>query len=258
MSVEPIPFGDEIESSIRSFNKKAAGALAPAFLRALTNATEIFVRKDLGERFFAGAMSGGIMIWGVALLVTYFADNAAGELLHELGFHLLGRILGHHIIGVILNLGLMASFMYFANENAQRLQQFRNEGKTYHSMSRGVPRWGDDPMRNLGIQVGIIAVLLLFAPLTAILFGISRYLSAQEAAKQQAAMYDRYLDAMDAKIEGEHLQDALMGKCAPEVTYLYKPLPANMNPELRENVAAAATGKPVKIVVQAPKPARTV
>jgi hypothetical protein len=27
-----------------------------------------------------------------------------------------------------------------------------------------------------------------------------------------------------------------------------------MNPELRENVAAAATGKPVKILVQAPKP----
>jgi hypothetical protein len=41
------------------------------------------------------------------------------------------------------------------------------------------------------------------------------------------------------------------------VTYLYKPLPANMNPELRENVAAAATGKPVKILVQAPKPKAT-
>jgi hypothetical protein len=202
-------------------------------------------------------MSGGILIWGVALLVTYFTDSVAGEMLYEMGLHSLGRILGHHIVGVILNLGLLASFMYFANENAQRLQQFRAEGKTYHSMSRGIPRWSNEAQIDIGIQAGIFIALFLFAPLTAILFGISRYLSALAAAKQQAAMYDRYLDAMDAKIEGEYLQDALMGKCAPEVTYLYKPLPANMNPELRENVAAAATGKPVKILVQAPKPKAT-
>ena len=67
-------------------------------------------------------------------------------------------------------------------------------------------------------------------------------------------MYDRYLDVMNAKIEGEHLNDALLGKCAPEVTYLYKPLPTNMKPDLRENIAAAAVGKPVKIIAQTPTP----
>jgi hypothetical protein len=254
MSVEEIPFGNEIESSIRSFNKKAAGAMVPVFVRSLTNATEIFFRKDLGERFFTGAMSGGILIWGVAMFLTFFTDTLIGDLLRGVGCYFLAKTLGNHIMGILLNAALLVAFMYFANENARRLQQFRAEGKTYHSMSRGIPRWGDNAMTHIGIQFAIGVTLLLFAPLSGILFGFSRYLSAQEAAKQQAAMYDRYLDAQDAKIEGEYLQDALLGKCAPEVTYLYKPLPTGMNGDLRENVAAAAVGKPVKILGQAPKP----
>jgi hypothetical protein len=42
----------------------------------------------------------------------------------------------------------------------------------------------------------------------------------------------------------------------PEIACLYKPLPSTLKPELRENIAAAAVGKPVKILAQAPKPTR--
>jgi hypothetical protein len=240
---DEIPFGDYFDKELRQFNRKAAGALAPVFVRSLTNATEIFLRKDLGERFFSGAMSGGILIWGLASCLTYCSDSLVGEFLHNLGQHSLAQILGNHVVGLILNIALLGTFMYFASENAKRLQQFRADGRTYHSMSRGVPRWSNDPITNFVIQIGIFTLLLLFAPITAVLFGFSRYLSAAEAAKQEAA-----------KIEGEHLNDALLGKCAPEITYLYKPLPTSMKSETRENIAAAATGKPVKIIAQTPLP----
>jgi hypothetical protein len=79
-------------------------------------------------------------------------------------------------------------------------------------------------------------------------------MSAKLAAEQQAAIYARYLDALDAKIEQEYLEDAILGQCPTEITQLAKPLPPDMNPELRTNIAAAAVGKPAKIVAKAPKP----
>lgn len=124
---------------------------------------------------------------------------------------------------------------------------------TYHSRSRGQPRWSD-PANSFAVNLGAPLLLLMLAPVTGAAFLASQLISLSLAAQQQAALHDRYLDALDAQIEGELLQDALLGKCPPEITFLYKPLSPNLKPELRENIAAAAVGKPVKIVAQAPKP----
>jgi hypothetical protein len=99
----------------------------------------------------------------------------------------------------------------------------------------------------------ILVVLLFTAPIMALAFLVSMATSITQAAQQQAALYERYLDALDAQIEGEFLQEAILGKCPPEITNLYKPLPASLKPELRENIAAAAVGKPVNIVARPPK-----
>jgi hypothetical protein len=93
-----------------------------------------------------------------------------------------------------------------------------------------------------------MAVLFLFDLPAGILFVASISMSAKLAGEQQAAIYARYLDALDAKIEQEYLEKAILGKCPAEITQLHKPLPAAMNADLRENIAAAAVGKPVKIV----------
>jgi hypothetical protein len=117
-------------------------------------------------------------------------------------------------------------------------------------MSRGTLRWGNDTWI---VFVVIAAVLLLFNFFTFVLFVASYAMSAKISAEQQAAIYSRYLDSLDQKIEQEFLENAILGKCPTEITYLTKPLPADMNPELRNNIAAAAVGKPVKIVAQPPK-----
>jgi hypothetical protein len=96
-------------------------------------------------------------------------------------------------------------------------------------------------------------VLIIFAPVMGVVSIISMALSAKLEAAQQTALQDRYLDMLDAQIEGELLQGALLGKCPPEITFLYKPLPKTLKPELRENIAAAVVGKPVKIVAHRPR-----
>jgi hypothetical protein len=100
-----------------------------------------------------------------------------------------------------------------------------------------------------------LVVLFLTAPIMALAFLLSMAASNTLAAQQQTALYDRYLDALDAQIEGKYLQDAILGKCPPEITDLYKPLPATLKPELRENIAAAAVGKSVTIVAKTPRAA---
>jgi hypothetical protein len=96
----------------------------------------------------------------------------------------------------------------------------------------------------------IIAALFLFDLPAGILFVISMGMSAKIASEQQAAIYARYLDALDTKIEQEYLENAILGKCPTEITQLHKPLPGSLNADLRKNIAAAAVGKPVSIMVK--------
>lgn len=95
-------------------------------------------------------------------------------------------------------------------------------------------------------------VLLVCNIVSAVLLIVSFAMSAKLAAEQDAAVYGRYLDALDAQIEKEYLEKAILGKCPVEITQLNKPLPAAMKAELRGNIAAAAVGKPVKIVTATP------
>ena len=88
-----------------------------------------------------------------------------------------------------------------------------------------------------------------------ILFAVSCAVSAKLASEQEAAIYARYLDALDQKIEQEYLESAILGKSPTEITQLTKPLPAHMNADLRNNIAAAAVGRSVKIVAKGPKAA---
>jgi len=68
------------------------------------------------------------------------------------------------------------------------------------------------------VPYGIVIVLLLFDLPAGVLFIISCGMSFKLAGEQQAAIYARYLDALDAKIEQEYLEQAILGKCPAEIT----------------------------------------
>lgn len=244
---EEIPYGNQFTDAVGLFNQKAAGILFPAFFRAVSCFTEPLYRREMGERYFLRTSSSGLFIWLVATLAALFTGSLIPHILRDFGFHGLASLLGYRYIGVIATGGIGLLFLFFVKENEQWLKTIREDGKVYHSMSKGRPRW-EDPLASFGMRFILPVVLFAIAPVTGILFGVSRLLVTLEASRQQAILYDKYLDKIDSQVDAELLGDAMLGKHPVEDTYLYKPLPANMKKDLRENIAAAVTRRPAKVI----------
>jgi hypothetical protein len=114
-------------------------------------------------------------------------------------------------------------------------------------MSRGTSRWKG---LTVWVLVAAVVVLLIFNPFAAIFLAVSYGMSAKIAGEEDAAIYGRYLDALDAQVEKEYLKKAILGQCPKEITQLSHPLPESMNSDVRENMASAAVGGPVKIIAK--------
>jgi hypothetical protein len=239
------------EKAVGYFGKKAALSVWSSFKRQLSTASEPLLRKNMGERYLSGdAIGGGAAIWILSTLVALaFKDTrSAGAVLDGLtSFHHLA-FFSNNIVATILVGGALIFFhARFGLENTKIMSKYRAEGLPYHTQSRGVSRWeGGQAL----VPYGIVIVLLLFDLPAGVLFIISCGMSFKLASEQQAAIYSRYLDALDAKIEQEYLEQAILGKCPAEITQLCKPLPAALDEDLRKNIAAAAVGKPVQLVGQ--------
>jgi hypothetical protein len=251
MTVKPEAVFD---SALNSLTQKTAATVWGKFKRQLSTASEPFFRKDMGERYLSkDSLYGGAVIWAFATLIALglpMFRSAAGMLCDIAGIYRLAPLF-HHWLPTLLTGGALVYYhITFGRESMTLMEKYRADGTAYHTQSRGTPRWGNE---GIFIGIGITVVLFLFNLPAAILFAASCAMSAKLAGEQQAAIYARYLDALDQKIEQEYLEDAILGKCPTEITQLTKPLPADMNSDLRSNIAAAAVGKSVKIVAKGPK-----
>ncbi|MGP8233957.1 MAG: hypothetical protein ACLQVW_00885 [Limisphaerales bacterium] len=224
-----------------------ASEVGSTIKRMLAGGTEPFFRADLGERYLAhNIVSAGWALWAVTTVITCFTGSLIGLLL-PYQFRALTTF-----CGVLLSAAVLGLFVKYCADNVKQLAQFRAQRKPYHSKSRGKARW--NPLDEFKIRIGASVVLILFAPVTGIAFVISMFVTAGLVADQQAAIHSAYLDALDAQIEGQFMQDALLGKVPAEMTYLYQPLSEKMDSGLREDIAAAYVGKAVKMVAEPPKP----
>jgi hypothetical protein len=242
------------ENALTSLGKKMASSSWNKFKRFLSTASEPLLRKDMGERYISSENhSGGGTIWAFATILALYVPElrSAGALLCEaIGLHGLAHLFQFWLLTLAAG-GLLVYFhMKFGWESQALMWKYRADGTAYHTQSRGIPRWG---INQIPVSIGIVVALFLFDLPAGILFVISIGLSAKLASEQQAAIYGRYLDALDQKIEQEYLEDAILGKCPTEITQLHKPLAPDLNSDLRNNIAAAAVGKSVKIVAKAPK-----
>jgi hypothetical protein len=248
--------GAMFDNALSNFTKKTATTFFGKFKRQLSTASEPFFRKEMGERYFGGEnLVGGAAIWfGVTCFVLMFPSfrSTTTPIFNLMGLYGIGQLF-HHWMTVFLVGGALVFFhVKFGMESLAAMRKYRAEGTAYHTQSRGIPRWGRN---NIYAGIAIALVLFVFIPPAGLLFVISCAASAKLASEQEAAIYSRYLDALDQKIEQEYLENAILGKCPTEITQLRKPLPLDMNSELRNNIAAAAVGKPVKIVAKAPNAA---
>jgi len=242
-------------NAVAAFGKKALATFWGKFKRQLSTASEPLLRKNMGERYLSGeALGGGMMIWVVSTLAAlYWPDLRSGGAMlinHLTSFHRLGQWMNNISPTIIVGGALVFFHFRFAMESMVIMEKYREEGTPYHTQSRGIPRWeGSLALMPLGIG----AALFLFDLPAGILYVISIGMSAKIAGEQQAAIYARYQDALDARIEQEYLEDAILGQCPTEITQLHKPLPQAMSADLRKNIAAAAVGKPVTLVIKAPR-----
>jgi hypothetical protein len=242
------------DNALASFTKKGAATFFGKFKRQLSTASEPFFRKDMGERYLsAESLFGGAAIWFVATCLALAVPevrSAASLLCDVAGLYRLGRLSHHWLPTLLVGGALVFCHIKFGWESIMVMARYRADGTAYHTQSRGTPRWQANPVF---VAIAIAIALFLFDLPAAILFVISCATSAKLASEQQAAIYARYLDALDQKIEQEYLESAILGKCPTEITQLTRPLPAHMNSDLRQNIAAAAVGKSVKIVAKAPR-----
>jgi hypothetical protein len=239
-----------IKGGVIGGGKRAAAEIGSGIKRMLAGGTEPFFRREMGERHLAhNIISYGMLLWFLTTIATFFTGSMIGWFLPE---RLKGITVLCTVIGVLLSVAVLGYFVKCCNENIRSLREFRVQRKPYHSRSRGKPRW--NPLDELKIRIGASTILILFAPVTGIAFVVSMFVTAGLVADQEAAVRSAYLDALDSQIEGQFLQDALLGKYPTENTYLYRPLPESMDAGMREDIAAAYVGKPVAILAQPPKP----
>lgn len=239
-----------IKGGVMGGGKRLASEVGSTVKRMLAGGTEPFFRYDLGERYLAhNIITGGFSLWICTTIITCFTGSSIGWLLPS-KYKTISVCCT--VIGVVLSGAMFVIFMKFCAHNRKRIAEFRAQRIPYHTKSRGKPRWS--PFTELVIRVGASAILIIFAPVAGIAFVISMGVTANLAAEQQAAIQTAYLDALDAQIEGQFMQDALLGKIPAEITYLYQPLSEKMDSGLREDIAAAFVGKTVKMVAQAPRP----
>jgi hypothetical protein len=245
-----------VQAKVKEFNLKAAGAAFNFVKRNLGTFTEPFFRVGMGERYYSPETHGaGLIFWiacaGAGLLPSQFV-SVLGFVIIQLELRSFYSIFHGHVLNVCAVLAglLMARLQKkLGGQNFELIKKYRETGEPYHTRSRGVLRWGGS---GYFVALPIIVFLLIFNLPAAVLFIIGLAFNSKLKSEQQAAIMSRYQDAMDADIENKFLEGAALGEFPAKLSYLYEPIDTNMNPLVRQQVAAALVGKPVLGVARPP------
>lgn len=248
-----MPGGKEFQDVVNKFNRKAAGEGLKWFIKYLGTMTEPFFRRGMGQRYYGyGDFFPALCFWlcfgifgyrnprefsGFAALGHYQTFSHLRWLLYSPWIPVLAAIamiLFHSVVGV---LNVKAS-----------LDNLRT-GKHQHSRSRGLPRWRNE----IAVFIKIEIVLVMLNWPIALLFAIGYAMNATLKSAQDDAIRSKYLDALDAALENEHLKDAALGDGPVDLTYLYHPIDPTISRETRVQMADALVGQPVKIVATGPR-----
>ena len=250
---------DKLGGKLLDFNLKMMGLGATLLVKPLALATDVFFRKDFGERYLTNNSAAvAAILWTMAALygsyLVWPGNNPVLEVIDMAGFHKLSWWFHGHDFTKTLGWIIAIPYMCMAGRNVIQARRRSASGQIWYSMSRGASVFGvESQPRDLLLAFGAVVILGLFAPSLALLFFISRLVSYQLEASQQTALYNRYLDAMDAKIQAEYLQRALDKGEPPGFTDgLYCPLPKDFKGEYRQRVARVVAGGPFDAGVMTP------
>ena len=240
------PIEDAIENKIESAAKNAFFTILVAMIRPLATLTEVFLRKDMGERYFtAWNVAAGtflLFLFGLPHQAIIFGPSGSYT---AYGRHYRGEWGEGEFKLIISMLIWFGIFLFCAKLHQMAVIERYQKGTRWHSGCIGIPRIAGLPVlveRLLPIAGGILLIwptrlyglggLMIFSGIT------TYFLRAYEAAKFR----DRMLDMIDSQIEYDNLSKAIKERLSPEnAEGVQAPLPAYVSDKSREQFARAIT-----------------
>jgi hypothetical protein len=225
---------------------KVAGQLLQAaamfFLLSAATATDPFFRKHMGERYFTPFRAFiGFCGWLVMLFLAVPFYQAMASLAWEFSILRWAARFALNHQGVAFYSSFLILLAYGVRSHIQ-LKDIRcrqTSGEIWHSRSKGESIFGEeDYRRDVIVDVVAFVVLLLVTPACALFYAISRILGYIADAMAWAALYSRYLDIQDARIEAKFMESVLRDGFPPSrMGGLFGPMPKQFKDEHRANVA---------------------
>lgn len=210
--------------------------------------TQVLFRRDFGERYFTNVraiIAAGLI--GAATFISATMPILTPRLRGLIPYEYFTTPAKPWVVWSAGGLWLLV-FLLTWYEERSRLRDRYEAGELWHSRCTGVLR--DDGLLSSGTQfvasvlMLLVAVVLRLDLLLALLLCSLVSSSLMDAALKKRA-WNAVLDSLDARIESEHLANAIDKRLAPEkLEGLQLPLPAYVAPAARSRIAEVLGNAP--------------
>lgn len=206
-------------------------------LCAAATATDPFFRKNMGERYFTGfrCFIGALGWLAIDSIAIAYPISHQSKL---------------SIFTMASGLSIFLAYVVLSFLNFKSIRRRKRTGELWHSRSRGESLFGsENPKRDLVVEVVGTIALCFVSIFHGLFFLLSRVMAHLAEAAAQAALYNRYLDIIDGKIESQFMETALREGYPPSKTGgFYRPLPRVFTGQHRANVARILASGPAPSV----------
>lgn len=237
-------------------------------MRPMALLTQVFVRKDFGERYFTqGAFGIGLLI---LIVMRYSYRHIVVKIPFSLTYALLGRDVGENIekLPLFFDYCLLWILLFWTvcfgaayGENRIRLWRRYRRGERWHSRCSGVPRI---PRTSPLLQYLLVMAAAVVVDLT----GCSELALLVVASLAATIAIDRaevrririaVMDSIDAQIEAETLENAIENRLTPQqaqglVVRLPKALGQLLTAESKRARGSGVSGEIASGIIEAKAP----
>jgi uncharacterized protein YqgC (DUF456 family) len=246
---------DPIQRTINRMTDKITDAMIHAVLallvmliRPVATLTEIFFRKDMGERYFTSwnAIAGYWILAFASIPLGMPWPGRGGY--DELGIYRTATSSTSKEAWLFIAFAWSAALTVCTFLQYQSVKKRYVEGGRWHSRNVGVPRY---PSLSIYIEKALpivagVAIMWWFQ-----IYGFGLLLIVSGVVSILLRLYEahmfreRVMDVIDGQIEQEYLGKAVMERSKPgEVDGLQAPLPAYVSQKFRQKFIEAVGAKP--------------
>lgn len=236
--------GDKIEEKLKNAVVHGLLAILVMMIRPVATLTEVFFRKDMGERYFTAwnLMAGWLLLLVFGAPYDKMIGLSVGGRYDMYGNY--QRSSGSaDSAWFIAPLVWLAALTFCAYLHEQAVIRRYKEGVRWHSANVGIPRIEDLPYvfeKGIPFLAGILMIWLLQLHGLGALMILSGLVSILLRMHEARLFRERMLDIIDSQIEQDNLAKAVKERLSPEKSEgVQAPLPTYVSDKYREKFAQA-------------------